>query len=44
MDIFVLQDPGSYSNGVFHKMTDIVSDFEFGVDKVRVEKEWADKG
>jgi len=43
-DIFVLEDPLSYAANFFTSMTDTVTDFDIGVDKIRVYQEWIDKG
>jgi len=43
-DIFVLEDPLSYAAKFFTSMTDTVTDFDIGVDKIRVYQEWIDKG
>jgi len=43
-DIFVLEDPLSYAAKFFTSMTDTVTDFDIGVDKIRVYQKWIDKG
>ena len=43
-DIFVLEDPLSHAVNFFTPMTDTVTDFDIGVDKIRVQQEWIDKG
>jgi len=43
-DIFVLEDPLSHAANFFTRMTDTVTDFDIGVDKIRVYQEWIDKG
>lgn len=43
-DIFVLEDPLSHAANFFTRMTDTITDFDIGVDKIRVYQEWIDKG